>query len=505
MAFTDIGLAKGLSVVPDYNAMIAQEDKRFGMQNEVMQQVKSDAEKEAKKMELGTVYDQYNRDRYNSFVEKVHGELYDFDNTNENWGFSPKLIAQRNNIIAKYKDNDIIRESSQTKAEQDKLYDYIAKNPGAENNPNIKKQIEQLSKTLTGGNIENNISKGYRFAAPQSRDLRTEVMSLLPFATSKDVKHEKGMLFTRTRLNEDALGKQVESWFLNPQNAAFAQTTFAGLDDFTKQMYQGNPMNMIKIMSKEMFTPEDSNPTQYHNYGSGSGSRTKPKEAEPGQYYNAYNAQITNGGGLTNNPSLKAAIVSIIDKDGNQIVDNRINGNTVIGYKGTDGKNHAMSTPKIVTVVSGKDMINIPVKNGQPLTMVKGEAKWVDSYDDETNHDRKLELIRQKYIDLGIPVIIKPQILTDGSKNGLFDVTMPNALFTGSTNEKEYNRRNRLLNQDELPKGVQDWPAAVPTGSIPFDMPGFKPDVWIYENRFYTAAGLMPLEQVQEYLDIKTP
>jgi hypothetical protein len=463
MAFTDFGLAKGLAVVPDWQGMTQQASKDFMLENEMIRQKKDDVSKEAAQMELGQTFDTYNKTRYNTYLEGVYKELADFDMKNPNYAFAPQRKAERDAIIFKIKNNEILQDSETTKKESEALYDFIKQNPGSERNPEIIAQLSELSTIREKGNAVGGISQGgFRFKKPAVRDLRTEIKSyLIPQSIKKSIQHENGMIYSETSLNDATLQKQANLFLMNHENASLVNTYYAGLTDDEKTLYGRSPMNMLLTLTRSAFVPEKSDAVQYRNYGAStrSGSIKTPeeiadkaaekaeKEAATTVTADPYKAWIESGSFTQGNKDMRAFAFSSFDKNGEQFVENKVGDNYSIMYLNDKGvKMNFVQTPSRIKIVSGDGLDDRYYKNGKGARLVTGVAEWDEPLSVE---DAKI-----KYDDSNFEF----KAINDYSCT----VTLKNARFLSNRNPQTFNENVYRLGTKEIGNGSVPPPSPNP-------------------------------------------
>jgi hypothetical protein len=418
MAFTDFGLAKGLAVTPDWQGMISQEDKRFSMENDIVQQRRKQVEDEASKMELGTVYDDYNRGRYTDFVTGVMKEVTDFDTSHDRYEFDPKLVAQRNAIMNKIKNNPILDESLKTKDQAKALYDFIAQNPGSESL--VQDQLAELSKTLKEGNTIGGTSQGFIFRKPEVRSIMDEITTMMPLVSKKNIQHSKGLFWTETAIDEGVAKERINEWLSQPMNAALAKQKFAQMSPIQQEQDQ-SPYQMMVRMLKSAYIPDKSQPQRMYT-GTGREPYTKPIKADPSKM-SAYNADLLHKTNINGNPRLRAWALSNYDEQtGIQYVANlNQKGEPVIAYRKPDGKTLgalAFPTGTKVEIVSGDKLFE-----SDKYTGVEGRAQWEEI--------GKKEDIEEKYVNY-------PGFKIVGTTENGFQVELP-SIFTPHNNPKTYD------------------------------------------------------------------
>ncbi len=439
MSFTDFGLAKGLSVTPDWNGMVKQENDQFDRQNAAMQQKKAEVEKNAADMELGQTFDAYNQGRYNTFMKDKYKEIADFDMKNPGYEYSPEKYAQRKAIMYSIKNNPILQESANTKSEVEKLYKFVAENPGSENL--VQDQLAEVTKTLESGNSIGGTSQGYRFRMPQVKDVRSEINAILPAISTKDIKYDKRSMYTETRLDEGALKSNVDMYFLNPSNTALMTNEFAKLSPDQQAIFGGSPKMMMMNMLKGAFVPEKSNPTQLHQTTGGS-STTKPTIT----IINPYRSDILNGAHISNNPQVRAMAISTIRSDGkiNKQYVGTTDGKrrTTFNYALPNGNIGTMNIPNEVEIIDGDNYI--PGTKGG-VSYVKGTARWIDQSSSDAN--------ARLYAGYGARSKI---IYNDKNEQIGIEYTMPDALFASHNNEAAYNQNVQKIDPTGMPQGIMD-------------------------------------------------
>ena len=457
MSFTNFGIAKGLSVVPDWNRMIEQDQNRFAQENQFERQKRADVEAEAAKMELGTTYDAYNEGRYNKFVKDKFKQISDFHTENPNYQYDTEAMMKYNAMLKEIKDNPIIRESLTTKEETQKLNDFIAKNPGAENLPEIKEQLQHLTKVLAEGHTENGQSQPFRFKAPQTRNIFDEISKLTEKAGVEKIVHKNGMFYTETNLDPAKVESLASQYLLDPMSAALAKQAFENQDPLMQEMDQ-SPKMMIARLMKANYTPKITDPKQW-NYDVANGRTTKTPKDNSYATFNYYKSDVINNAHVKGNPMLKALADGVMSYDANGYGKYYVNhvdaqGFPVVAYVKPDGKYGALRVKSQVEIVDGNELIGMSTNGGKTITnLVKGTARWEEKYDGTA---KGMEAMVAQYAQVPNARIVK----NDGAGTVVWETP---AMFTPHNNATRYNQTVASMWPTALPQGVIEENGGVPS------------------------------------------
>lgn len=297
----NFGIYQGLNVDIPYQDAMEQKMRLMGMER----QARADAENKAKllydDMEFGKATSDYGQQELNKFYSERVKEIGKFVTENPDLTVNPAKMMMLKNMKRQLLDNPILLKEMRFGKERDALQEFIKKNPGVENEPEIQQMLAQVnSYNLTGRVDQANPDSEFVFLNPDMKvDLPKSIMDAFKGVQMSGLEPINGTkkdgYFQFSDDND--LYRAAQTLLSDPKVKRLIAKQYEALSDEEKQKYNGDLAKYAMELGRpyapqKKFVP----PTDGGTAGSGSGTASEKDESLRGGWQDLLESARQNPG-----------------------------------------------------------------------------------------------------------------------------------------------------------------------------------------------------------------
>jgi hypothetical protein len=446
----NFGIGEGLAYKHDFNAdmnrlqtnQILDDQAKINYENQV-----SLLGDQLQAKHLETTWD---NEQQTVFLEGKVKELGTFVMQNPDYRSQPLLMRQYKTMMSEMQDNDFVRNSMNANTNYGMLVDYIAKNPGSENAPDIQAQLQAYENYNTTGSADgiSENRKKYVFSSPDTFDPTMGIAAIYgKLQPKQEFISGKGFGATKTEVDETTM-KSTANAILQGAEGYKYQRAWANMSESDKSLYGNDPVRWISSVGQGFTKASVDAGQQWQkaaSSGSGSGSgggsanafsafyNDYRKEGPGGSWYNA-NAKtlvpMSENGDYT--VGQDGVMIQTIGVDGkpafinlksfagqNVTIDPKSIGK---GFNGAGGEPYA--TARIIVPITD-EMVN------GTTPILKNNSSWYEGWDAKESNDTENDPAYAGSVEL-----VKDK---DGNNTGMVSIRAAVPLYISESTVRAYD------------------------------------------------------------------
>lgn len=245
----EFGATAGLAYRHNWQAVIQQQQQNELLDRQAELDAKNQAMMLGDKLKFAHASNAWDNRLLKEFSEQRVKEIGEFTIKNRDFQTNPMKWAEFNRMTDELQNNDIVYRSLRIQDNHRALIDYLQKNPGAENDPDIQKQLEEYNNYVNFGSVDGVTGGGkeFVFRSPDAQfDAQKAIAETFINLKGKTTYDPKGVGIgaTKTQVDQAAL-QSTAIGLLNGPNGWRFRRTWDAMSPEQQSFYGNDPVKWI--------------------------------------------------------------------------------------------------------------------------------------------------------------------------------------------------------------------------------------------------------------------
>lgn len=444
----EFGATAGLAYRHNWQAVIQQQQQNELLDRQAELDAKNQAMMLGDKLKFAHASNAWDNKLLKEFSEQRIKEIGEFTIKNRDFQTNAGKWAEFNRMTDELQSNDIVYRSLRIQDNHKALIDYLQKNPGSENDPDIQMQLQEYNNYVNFGSVDGVAGGGkeFVFRSPDAQfDAQKAIAETFINLKGKTTYDPKGIGIGATKTQVDPAALQSTAiGLLNGPNGWRFRRTWDAMSPEQQSFYGNDPVKWVStagsaytvqdVKAGAVFKPESSGGGSGRGRGSGEDSGYSP-------FYNDFGRLAPGQTTFTNHTKALLPIQNgkmRIDGDLRVPVvgaDGKMGWNIVKGYSGMQVD--AFDTGRVLMGPSGEFMAEVQIKAPVQKELMYGENPMLKSTSFfEWTYDAGQEQEVDAYKG-----VVRLEKKEDGSNSGNVFITTYVPLSVTQSTVREYDQQ----------------------------------------------------------------